>query len=130
MVKTPEPQVATREIPTGCEGVVEQERVQQVAQRDCIISILRDHTAWPSKALTEEPDPSLKLAFALSRRWAKETSRSPFQSKSPYDSMKRCYCKCLAFTCASKSWINPAPTKQVYKKTYLFKNKHYLPIIL
>lgn len=97
----------------------------------------RLHNLHPqrSHSLTQQgPDwgtwSKFEVGLALSRRLAKETSRSPFQSKSPCDSMKWCYCKCLAFTCASKSWKNPAATKQVYKKPYLFKNKHYLPIIL
>lgn len=45
-LKKQQPQVTTGEIPTGCEAVVEREWVQQIAQSDCIISILRDHTAW------------------------------------------------------------------------------------
>lgn len=42
--KRQQPQVASRKIPTGFEGVAEQEQVQQVAQRDHITSILSDST--------------------------------------------------------------------------------------
>lgn len=99
-----QPQVLTREIPPGCEGMAEQEQVQQVTQRDsvcvCVISILRDATAWPSKALTEHPDPSVESALPRGGGWPRRPAEVPSRP-SPYDSMTRRYCKRSAFTSAS-----------------------------
>lgn len=59
------------------EGGVEQEQVQQVAQIDCVIPILRDHTAWPSKALTEQPGLSLKSALPWGGDWSRRPPEVP-----------------------------------------------------
>ena len=82
--KLQQPQVATREIPTGCEGVVELERVQQVAQKDCVISILKR----PRSLAKQGPDwatwSKFEDSLALGRRLAKELSRGPFQVAVPF----------------------------------------------
>lgn len=124
-----QPQVLTREIPPGCEGMVEQERVQQVPQRDCAISILRDDTVWPSKALTEHPDPSVESALPRGGGWPRRPPEVPSRPGHRVILWHGATASRQHLPALPRRWINPAATKWVYK-TCLFKSKYCPPVLL